>query len=61
MTKSLTMWTKSRIIRTIIIIMVLSMTVTLNPLLTMANQPIKSLMPNIMAWQKSTPCWVAWS
>ncbi len=61
-TKSLTMRTKSRIIRTInIIIIVLSMTATLDIRVTMANQPIKCLMTNTKAWQKSTPYWVAWS
>ena len=54
MTKSITMWTKSLIMRTIIIIRAVPMTATNNPLLTMANQPIKSLMLNTMAWQKST-------
>jgi hypothetical protein len=49
MTKSKTMWTKSLIMRTIIIIRAVPMIATNNPLLTMANGPLKSPMPNTMA------------
>ena len=49
MTKSKTMWSKSLKMRTIILIRAVPLTATHNPMLTMANGPIKSPMPNTKA------------